>query len=72
MENATPPTPKGRVSVAKITMNEQLQRFLVGFGFAFCAGALIYVGEPVWSLLPAVAAVYVAGSLLWDVYKEKK
>jgi hypothetical protein len=52
-------------------MNEQLQRFLVGFGLAFCAGALVYVGEPVWSLLPAVAAVYVAGSLLWDVYKEK-
>ena len=32
-------------------MNEQLQRFLVGFGLAFCAGALVYVGEPVWSLL---------------------
>ena len=53
-------------------MNEQLQRFLVGLGLAFCAGALVYVGESVWSLLPAVSAVYVAGSLLWDVYKEKK
>ena len=51
-------------------MNEQLQRFLVGLGLAFCAGALVYVGEPVWSLLPAVAAVYVAGSLLWDVYND--
>ena len=53
-------------------MNEQLQRGLISAGLAFCAGALVYVGEPVWSLLPAAAAVYVAGSLLWDAYKEKK
>ena len=52
-------------------MNEQLQRGLISAGFGIIAGCLVYLGEPVWSLLPAVAAVYVAGSLLWDVYKEK-
>jgi hypothetical protein len=51
-------------------MNEQLQRGLISAGFGIIAGCLVYVGEPVWSLLPAVAAVYVAGSLLWDVYND--
>ena len=53
-------------------MSDTLQRWLISAGFGIIAGCLVYLGEPVWSLLPAVAAVYVAGSLLWDVYKEKK
>jgi hypothetical protein len=36
---------------------------LVLFGFA---AVLLYLGEPIWAILPAVAAVYILGSLLYE------
>jgi hypothetical protein len=51
-------------------MSDTLQRGLISAGFAFIAGCLVYLGEPVWSLIPAAVAVYMAGSLFWEVWRK--
>jgi len=51
-------------------MSDILQRWLISVGFAFIAGCLVYLGEPVWSLIPAAVAVYMAGSLFWEVWRK--
>jgi hypothetical protein len=51
-------------------MSELVQRGGISLGLAFMAGCLVYLGSPVWSLLPAFAAVYMAGSLFWDVWRK--
>ncbi|MGA2886383.1 MAG: hypothetical protein ABSE80_14775 [Halobacteriota archaeon] len=51
-------------------MSEIIQRGLISAGFGIIAGCLVYLGEPVWSLIPAAVAVYVAGSLFWDVWRK--
>ena len=50
-------------------MSEIIQRCLISAGFGIIAGCLVYLGEPVWSLIPAVVAVYMAGSLFWEVWR---
>ena len=47
-------------------MNERTMRYLTGVCFTGIAACLLYAGEPVWSLLPAVAGFYVLGSLLYE------
>jgi hypothetical protein len=47
-------------------MSVDTQRFLTGGGFAGIAAMLLFLGEPVWSLLPAAAAVVILGSLLYE------
>ncbi len=47
-------------------MNDDTKRYLAGGGFAGIAATLLYLGEPVWSLFPATAAVYILGSLLYE------
>ena len=47
-------------------MSEDIQRYLIGGGLAGMAAVLAFLGEPVWSCLPAAAAVYVLGALLYE------
>ena len=49
-------------------------RFKYGTGLVLLgfAAVLQYLDEPIWAILPAVAAVYVLGSLLYEqIFKEK-
>jgi len=47
-------------------MNDPHFRYGVGAALAGYGAILLYLGEPIWAILPAVAAVYVLGSLLWE------
>ena len=47
-------------------MNDTHFRYGVGACLAACGGILVGLGEPIWAILPAVAAVYVLGSLLHE------
>lgn len=46
-----------------------IDRYLTGLALAVSAAILLYLGEDVWSLLPAIAGVYILGSTLWDTMK---
>jgi len=46
-----------------------LNRYLMGLALTLCAVGLFIIHQPVWSLLPAVAGVYILGSTLWDAMK---
>lgn len=46
-----------------------LNRYLTGLALTLAAVGLLVVGQPVWSLLPAVSGVYILGSTLWDTLK---
>jgi hypothetical protein len=43
-----------------------IERYDTGLGFIIFALALLYLGAPIWAILPEVAAVYVLGSLLYE------
>jgi hypothetical protein len=43
-----------------------LARYLVGGLFTVFAVTLFILNQPVWSLLPAGAGVYILASTLWD------
>jgi hypothetical protein len=45
-------------------MTDTLYKYGTGLVLVGYALALLYLGEPIWAILPAVAAVYVLGSLL--------
>jgi xanthosine utilization system XapX-like protein len=47
-------------------MTDMLCRYGIGAGLIGYALALLYLGEPIWAILPAVAAVGVLGFLLHD------
>jgi len=47
-------------------MTDMLCRYGIGAGLIGYALALLYLGEPIWAILPAVAAVYILGSLLYE------
>jgi len=47
-------------------MTETFCRYCIGLCLAVCGAALVRLGEPIWAILPAVAAVYVLGSLLYE------
>jgi hypothetical protein len=48
-----------------------LNRYLMGLVLtAFGAVLLFVLGQPVWSLLPAISGVYILGSTLWDTTKK--
>jgi hypothetical protein len=47
-------------------MNDTHFRYGVGACLAAYGAILIYLGELIWAILPAVAAVYVLGSLLHE------
>jgi len=53
-------------------MNDTATRYLTGTGFMICAGCLNYLGQSVFSIIPAVAGVVVLGSLLLDKIREGK
>jgi hypothetical protein len=53
-------------------MSNTLMRYLTGTALIFCAGALAYLGAPIWSLLPATSGVYVLGALLLEKIREIK
>jgi len=53
-------------------MSDTLVRYLVGTCLIFCAGALNYLGEPIFSLIPATAGVFVLGALLLEKIREIK
>jgi hypothetical protein len=48
-------------------MNDTHFRYGVGACLAAYGAILVYLGEPIWAILPAVAAVYILGSLLYDL-----
>ena len=53
-------------------MNDTHFRYGVGACLAAYGVILLYLGEPIWAILPAVAAVCVLGSLLYEqIFKEK-
>jgi hypothetical protein len=47
-------------------MTDTLCRYGVGATLAAYGAILVYLGEPIWAILPAVAAVYILGSLLHE------
>jgi hypothetical protein len=47
-------------------MNDTHFRYGVGACLATYGAILVYLGEPIWAILPAVAAVYILGSLLYE------
>jgi hypothetical protein len=47
-------------------MNDTHFRYGTGLGLLGFALVLRYLGEPIWAILPAVAAVYILGSLLHE------
>ena len=51
-------------------MSDALVRYLVGTCLIFCGCALIYLGEPLCSLMPSAAGVYVLGALLLEKIRE--
>jgi hypothetical protein len=53
-------------------MNDTLVRYLIGTCLLFCALALIYLGEPLCSLMPAAAGLYILGALLLEKIREIK
>ena len=53
-------------------MRDIFQRYALGTLFLFCACAQIYLGQPVWSILPAAAGLYILGALLLDLIREGK
>src|SRR5208282_1875173 len=53
-------------------MSDALVRYLIGTCLIFCAGALNYLGEPIFSLIPAAAGVYILGALLLEKIREVK
>ena len=46
-----------------------LNRYLMGLALTVGAVVLLFRGQSVWSLLPAVSGVYILGSTLWDTMK---
>jgi hypothetical protein len=52
-------------------MSDVFQRFIISACLAGMAIGLNYLGEPVWSILPATAAVVVSGWLLYDVWRNE-
>ena len=53
-------------------MSDTLIRYLIGTCLIFCACALIYLGEPLCSLMPAAAGLYILGALLLEKIREIK
>lgn len=49
-----------------------VMRYAVGTFLCASAIVLCYLGEEVTSIVPAMSAVVVLGSLLWDVYNDTK
>jgi hypothetical protein len=47
-------------------MTDTICKYGVGAALAAYGAILVYLGEPIWAILPAVAAVYVLGSLLHE------
>jgi hypothetical protein len=47
-------------------MTDTFCKYGVGLCLAACGAILVGLGEPIWAILPAVAAVYVLGSLLQE------
>ena len=47
-------------------MTDKFCRYGVGAALVVYGLALVYLGEPIWAILPTVAAVYVLGSLLHE------
>jgi hypothetical protein len=47
-------------------MTDTFCKYGTGIVLVGYALALRYLGEPIWAILPAVAAVYILGSLLYD------
>jgi hypothetical protein len=47
-------------------MTDTFCKYGTGLGLLGFALVLLYLGEPIWAILPAVAAVYVLGSLLHE------
>jgi hypothetical protein len=48
-------------------MTDALYKYGTGLALAAYGAILVYLGEPIWAILPAVAAVYILGSLLYDL-----
>ena len=48
-------------------MTDTRFRYSTGIALVGCALVLLYLGQPIWGILPAVAAVYILGSLLYDL-----
>lgn len=46
-----------------------MNRYLMGLALTVMAAGLLYIHQPVWSLLPAVSGAYILGSTLWDMMK---
>jgi hypothetical protein len=48
-------------------MTDTRFRYGTGLTLVGCALVLLYLGEPIWAILPAVAAIYILGSLLYEL-----
>ena len=53
-------------------MSDTLVRYLVGTCLIFCGCALIYLREPLCSLMPSAAGFYILGALLLEKIREIK
>ena len=51
---------------------DTLFRYGVGTVLMLWAMGLSFIGEDLFALIPAAAAVFVLGSVLYDVYKDSK
>ena len=47
-------------------------RYLIGTCLIFCSWTLMYLGEPLCSLMPAAAGFYILGALLLEKIREIK
>jgi hypothetical protein len=47
-----------------------MNRYLRGLALTLAAVGLLVIHQPVWSLLPAVAGVYILGSTLRDTMQK--